>query len=102
MYTHDRGARRESAEHTIELTKEFRALKIWFTIKHFGAKRLTEFIRHDIEMINYLGQKLSELEYIEIEKEHPLSIICFRWNDPKLTKEQNELVNTNALRLIEK
>ncbi|MEQ8243164.1 pyridoxal-dependent decarboxylase [Fulvivirga sp.] len=102
LYTENRGARQESSEHTIELSKEFKALKIWFTLKYYGAKQLGQFVENDIKLIAYLGEQLGKHEHIEIEKEHPLSILCFRWFDPSISEEANEKVNINTLRRIEK
>ncbi len=101
LYTENKGARHESSEHTIELSKEFKALKIWFTLKFYGAKQLSQFVENDIQLIHYLGEKLSSFEYIHVDKEHPLSIICFRWFDQSLSKEDNDNININALRVIE-
>lgn len=102
LYTENKGSRQESSEHTIELSKEFKALKIWFTLKFYGAKQLSQFVKNDIDLIHYLGEKLSGYENIEVEKEHPLSIICFRWFDPAASEEANENINIKALRTIEK
>ncbi|MTI40277.1 pyridoxal phosphate-dependent decarboxylase family protein [Fulvivirga lutimaris] len=102
LYTGNKGSRNESSEHTIELSKEFKALKIWFTLKFYGAKQLSQFVKNDIDLIHYLGEKLNSSENIEVEKEHPLSIICFRWFDPSMSAEANDQVNINALRKIEK
>lgn len=102
LFTENPGARWESSNHTIELSKEFRALKIWFTMKYFGAKRLTEFVDQDIQMTKYLGEKLALLPNIVVEKVHPLSILCFRYDRPDLAEEENERINVKAIRQIEK
>ncbi len=101
LFTEDPGLRWESSEHTIELSKEFRALKIWFTMKYYGAEQLTSFVSQDIDMIDYLARLLADYPKVEIEPEHPLSILCFRWNDPNLTSEENETINIEAVRSIE-
>ncbi len=101
LFTEDPGLRWESSEHTIELSKEFRALKIWFTMKYYGAEQLTNFVNQDIEMINYLAELLEKEQNIEVEPHHPLSILCFRWADPNISDEENESININAVRSIE-
>ncbi len=101
LFTEDPGLRWESSEHTIELSKEFRALKIWFTMKYYGAKQLTDFVELDIEMINYLAELLENEENVVVEPHHPLSILCFRWSDPNLSEEENESINIAAVRSIE-
>ncbi|MEQ8926091.1 MAG: pyridoxal-dependent decarboxylase [Fulvivirga sp.] len=101
LYTANKEDRWESSEHTIELTKEFRALKVWFTMKFYGTNKLIEFIRHDIEMTNYLASKLEKVKYFVVERVHPLSILCFRYENDNLTEEQNEITNQKALLKIE-
>ncbi|MEP1095321.1 MAG: pyridoxal-dependent decarboxylase [Cyclobacteriaceae bacterium] len=101
LFTEDPGLRWESSEHTIELSKEFRALKIWFTMKYYGAAQLTSFVKHDIELITYLADLLKKSPKIVIEPHHPLSILCFRWADPNLSKDENEAINIAAVRSIE-
>lgn len=91
----------ESSQHTIELSKEFRALKVWFTIKYYGAEQLTNFVKHDIDLTHYFGEILQAEEHIEVEPNHPLSIICFRWNDPDMSPADNEVINQSAVQRIE-
>lgn len=101
LFTEDPGLRWESSAHTIELSKEFRALKIWFTMKYYGATRLTDFVRHDIDLINFLGQELEKRGCIEVEPHHPLSILCFRWADQNKSEQELEEININAVRQVE-
>ncbi len=102
LYTSNPGSRWESSAHTIELTKEFRALKVWFTMKYFGTDQLTSFVRKDIELIQYLAKELRAIPYIEVEANHPLSILCFRYRDPAGSEERSESVNVKAVRQIER
>lgn len=101
LFTEDPGARWESSNHTIELSKEFRALKIWFTMKYFGTEQLTSFVQHDIEMVNYLSEELSKIAHIRVDPNHPLSIVCFRYENPEFDHERNEAINIAAIRQIE-
>ena len=91
----------ESSKHSIELSKEFKALKIWFTLKYYGASQLTDFIKKDIEQIQLLASYLEKIDNVIIEQMHILSILCFRWYDPALTSEENDQVNVRAVRMIE-
>jgi aromatic-L-amino-acid decarboxylase len=101
LYTENPGTRWESSAHTIELSKEFRALKIWFTIKYFGADQLTDFVRHDIDLIDYLAECLSRIPHVEVEPHHPLSILCFSYQNEALSTTENEAINVRAVRKIE-
>ncbi|GAB4246769.1 MAG: aminotransferase class I/II-fold pyridoxal phosphate-dependent enzyme [Ekhidna sp.] len=101
LFTDKPGARWESSNHTIELSKEFRALKIWFTMKYYGTEQLTQFVQHDIDMIRYFAEQLEKVPNVEIEPNYPLSILCFRYRDPAKSDDDNEQVNIQAIRKIE-
>ena len=101
LFTENPGERWESSVHTIELSKEFRALKIWFTMKYFGANQLTKFVQNDIEMTDYLAERIDQLPHVKIEPHHPLSIVCFRHENGELSEEKNEKINVAAIRQIE-
>jgi hypothetical protein len=40
----------------IELSRRFRALKVWLTLKYYGATRLAAAIADDIAMANYMAE----------------------------------------------
>ena len=101
LFTENPGERWESSSHTIELSKEFRALKIWFTMKYFGVEQLTSFVKWDIELTAYLAGLLDSIPFIKVEPTHPLSILCFKYHNPQLSFHENELVNITAIREIE-
>lgn len=101
LFTENPGARWESSTHTIELSKEFRALKIWFTMKYYGAQQLTQFVQQDITMTDYLAEQLDKLPHVTVEPAHPLSILCFRYDNPALSQAENEHINVQAIRQIE-
>jgi aromatic-L-amino-acid decarboxylase len=42
-------------DHGLELSRRFRALKLWMTLRHYGARRLAEAIEHDIAMAAQLA-----------------------------------------------
>ena len=101
LFTENPGERWESSTHTIELSKEFRALKIWFTMKYFGANQLTQFVQNDIDMADYLTERVGQLAHVKIEPHHPLSITSFRYENGELSEEENERINVEAIRQIE-
>ncbi|MEM7109950.1 MAG: aminotransferase class I/II-fold pyridoxal phosphate-dependent enzyme, partial [Bacteroidota bacterium] len=101
LFTENRAQRWESSEHTIELSKEFRALKVWFTMKYYGADQLTHFIEQDILMTYYLAKEIRKLHNMVVDPHHPLSILCFRYADPDLSAAENDRINTKMIQWIE-
>jgi glutamate/tyrosine decarboxylase-like PLP-dependent enzyme len=66
-------------DYGIELSRRFRALKIWLTLRYFGTRRIAEAISHDNSMAEYLAQRLSETDDFELLAPVELSICCFRY-----------------------
>jgi aromatic-L-amino-acid decarboxylase len=91
----------ESSSQTVELSKEFRALKVWFTLKYYGVEQLVNFIRQDIELVQYMAGLLSATHLFVVEPCHPLSILCFRIHSDDLLESENEKRNIDAVKTIE-
>ena len=75
---------------TIELSKEFRALKVWFTFRYYGAERLREAIRHDVALIQHVAHRLEASQEFEVLGPHPLSILCFRLALPEFMPQEEK------------
>jgi glutamate/tyrosine decarboxylase-like PLP-dependent enzyme len=66
-------------DYGIELSRRFRALKIWLTLRYYGTRRIAEAISHDNSMAEYLAQRVSEADDFELLAPVELSICCFRY-----------------------
>jgi len=62
-----------------QLSRGFRALKIWMGLKAFGADRLGEAMRQNVSQALYLAQRVREHEELELLAPAPLNIVCFRY-----------------------
>jgi len=61
-----------------DLSRSFRALKVWFTIKEHGAKRLGAAIERNCEQARYLAGKIAESDTFELVAPVELNVVCFR------------------------
>jgi glutamate/tyrosine decarboxylase-like PLP-dependent enzyme len=66
-------------DYGVELSRRFRALKVWLTLGYYGARRLAEAIADDISLAAYLGELVSQAEDFELLAPVELSICCFRY-----------------------
>ena len=87
-----------------ELSRRFRALKIWLTLRYYGAHRIAEAISEDIALAAYLGQRVSEADDFELLAAPELSICCFRYLPPSFqskadTKSFDEVENAELDRV---
>lgn len=65
-------------DHGPELSRRFRALKVWMTVKHHGADGLAHAISRNVRLARRLGEMVDEAPDFERLAPVPLSIVCFR------------------------
>lgn len=61
-----------------DLSRGFRALKTWFTIKVFGSERLGAAIAATCELAGYLASQVAARPELELLAPVSLNIVCFR------------------------
>jgi aromatic-L-amino-acid decarboxylase len=66
-------------DHSPELSRRFRALKIWLLIKVHGAKAIQDAIDSNIAAARHLADAISDSADFELVAPVPLSIVCFRY-----------------------
>lgn len=62
-----------------DLSRGFRALKVWFTLKHFGAKALARVVDNSLDLAARLGQHVAQSRELELLAPVTLNIVCFGW-----------------------
>jgi glutamate/tyrosine decarboxylase-like PLP-dependent enzyme len=62
-----------------DLSRGFRALKTWFTIKVYGAEKLGAVIAHTCALAQYMQQRIKETPELELLAPVSLNIVCFRY-----------------------
>lgn len=87
----------------IQLGRRFRALKLWFVIRHFGVTGLQEKIRNHIHWARELETEISESENFEMLAPVPLATLCFRYHPRGINDEEIlNRMNTTLLESINK
>ncbi|MYM96443.1 aminotransferase class V-fold PLP-dependent enzyme [Rugamonas sp. FT81W] len=61
-----------------DLSRGFRALKTWFTLKVYGSDRLGEVIAATCALARYLAQQVAARPALELMAPVSLNIVCFR------------------------
>lgn len=62
-----------------DLSRGFRALKVWFTLKVYGARKLAEVMENTCSLANYLGAAICSHPELELLAPVILNIVCFRF-----------------------
>jgi glutamate/tyrosine decarboxylase-like PLP-dependent enzyme len=66
-----------------DLSRGFRALKTWFTLKVYGLEALGQTIGRTCELARYLEEKIAESNELELLAPVSLNIVCFRYRCPE-------------------
>jgi aromatic-L-amino-acid/L-tryptophan decarboxylase len=62
----------------IPLGRRFRALKLWFVIRHYGVEGLQFHIRRHVELAQQFAAWIREDSRFELAAPAPLNLVCFR------------------------
>jgi glutamate/tyrosine decarboxylase-like PLP-dependent enzyme len=75
-----------------DLSRSFRALKTWFTVKTFGTRRIGAAIDRTCALAQYLGQRVAATPELELLAPVALNIVCFRYRSPQADQINAEIV----------
>ena len=90
-------------DYGVELSRRFRALKVWLTLGYYGARRLAEAIDEDISLAAHLGELVSQAEDFELLAPVELSICCFRYvPGGNLDEQQLNQLNERIMAAVQK
>jgi glutamate/tyrosine decarboxylase-like PLP-dependent enzyme len=73
-----------------ELSRRFRALKVWMLIKSVGVRALSESIEKDLACARYLERLVNASDDFEMLAAVELSIFCFRYLPPGLDRGHDD------------
>ena len=62
-----------------ELSRGFRALKVWMGLKRHGRSGYAAAVEHDVAMARHLAEAVRSRPDFELMCEPELSIVCFRY-----------------------
>jgi glutamate/tyrosine decarboxylase-like PLP-dependent enzyme len=79
-------------EESMELSRRFRALKLWLSLRYHGMGNFREAIRNDLENAQRLAELVGGEPELELLAPVPLSAVCFRY-----VAKANAARNVNAL-----
>jgi glutamate/tyrosine decarboxylase-like PLP-dependent enzyme len=82
-------------DYGVELSRRFRALKVWLTLGYYGVRRLAEAISEDNSLAAYLGELVANADDFELLAPVELSICCFRYVPPGFAGNDDELNKLN-------
>jgi aromatic-L-amino-acid decarboxylase len=75
-----------------DLSRGFRALKTWFTLKAFGTDKLGAMIERTCALARYLEEKVVAEPQLELLAPAQLNIVCFRYRGEDADRVNSEIV----------
>jgi aromatic-L-amino-acid/L-tryptophan decarboxylase len=79
LRTTDAEAARNLMDTGIQLGRRFRALKLWFVLRSFGARTIREHLTEHIRLAQVLAGWIDAHPDFERMAPVPFSVVCFRW-----------------------
>ena len=81
------------ADYGLEFSREFRALKVWFTLRHYGIERLGASIARTCALAAALAERVRAADDLELLAPAGLNVVCFRCVLPGLDEPALERLN---------
>jgi len=85
------------SDYGLQLSRQFRALKVWMSIKEHGLDRFGRMMTRNVKQAHYLGQLIEKEQDMELLAPIGLNIVCFRFNPGKLDDETLNELNKEIL-----
>ncbi|KIC38706.1 amino acid decarboxylase [Ruegeria sp. ANG-R] len=85
------------ADYGFELSRGFKALKIWMSLKENGVEKLGRLIDQNIEQARYLQQLIAANPKLELVAPVDLNIVCFRYTNGVTDEDRLKELNTEIM-----
>ena len=85
-------------EESMELSRRFRALKIWLSLRYHGAQAFREAIAEDLRLALHLASVIGEEDDLELLAPVELSAVCFRYRPEANSEEEINAVNAEIVK----
>lgn len=89
------------ADRGLDLTRSFRALKVWFALKAHGVSKLARLIEQNVEQARHLARRIEGRADLQLLAPVTLNIVCFRYVVPGLDEPGLDALNEEILLRIQ-
>jgi aromatic-L-amino-acid/L-tryptophan decarboxylase len=89
------------ADRGIDLTRGFRALKVWMSMKAYGVEAFGRAIAENVRQARHLAARIEAADDLELLAPVPLNIVCFRYA-PSGARDLDALNEELLLRIQER
>ena len=85
------------SDYGLQLSRQFRALKVWMSIKEHGLDRFGRMIARNVEQAHYFGKLVENEPDMELVAPIGLDIVCFRFNPGERDDKTLDALNKEIL-----
>lgn len=85
------------SDYGVELTRGFRALKVWMGLKSDGVAKLGRLIQQNVDQAAYLVALIEASPRLELLAPRALNVVCFRFTAPGFDEQQLDALNVELL-----
>ena len=87
-------------DYGLQLGRRFRALKLWFVLRHFGAEGIRSRLRAHIRLAQEFASWVRAEPDWEVLAPHPLSVVCFRYAPPGMDERRLDELNGSIMHAV--
>jgi aromatic-L-amino-acid/L-tryptophan decarboxylase len=87
-------------DYGLQLGRRFRALKLWFVLRHLGAEGIRERLRGHVALAQEFASWLRAQANWEVLAPHPLSVVCFRYAPHGRDESELEALNVRLIHAV--
>ena len=85
------------ADKGVQLSRSFRALKVWMSLKEQGAEKIGRLIQRNIDQAKFLESLIYDFPELELLAPVSLNIVCFRYTDSRYDEAMLDKLNEEIL-----
>jgi glutamate/tyrosine decarboxylase-like PLP-dependent enzyme len=89
------------ADRGIELTRGFKALKVWLSLKAEGVDKFARVIEQNVDQARRFAQRVVTIPDVMLSAPVSLNLVCFRVAPPAMSPEQQDALNKELLLRIQ-
>ena len=85
------------ADRGLDLTRNFKALKVWMALKAHGVRRIAELIEQNVDQCRYLAERIARERDLELLAPVALNVVCFRYAPEGVASAALDALNEEIL-----
>jgi len=89
-------------EESLELSRRFRALKLWLSLRYHGMRAFRQAIGADLRHAELLAEQIAASSRLELVAPVSLSAVCFRYRSETAAADEDRLNAAILKRVIER